>query len=50
MNDLPLVGAVARVRDGGLVGYPTETVWGLGADASNDDAVAALRRFKGRAT
>ncbi len=49
MNDLPLVGAVARVRDGGLVGYPTETVWGLGADASNDDAVAALRRFKGRA-
>ena len=36
------------LRDGGLVAYPTETVWGLGADATSDEAVDALRRFKGR--
>ncbi|HEX5067859.1 MAG TPA: L-threonylcarbamoyladenylate synthase [Myxococcota bacterium] len=41
--------AVERVRAGGLVAYPTETVWGLGADASSDAAVASLRRWKGRA-
>ena len=48
MNGLAVADAVMRVRDGGLVAYPTETVWGLGADASRDDAVEALRRFKGR--
>ncbi|MGH0032099.1 MAG: L-threonylcarbamoyladenylate synthase [Myxococcota bacterium] len=33
---------------GGLLAYPTETVWGLGADARSDAAVERLRRFKGR--
>jgi L-threonylcarbamoyladenylate synthase len=41
--------AVERVRKGALVAYPTETVWGLGADACSDAAVASLRRWKGRA-
>jgi L-threonylcarbamoyladenylate synthase len=40
--------AVERVRAGGLVGYPTETVWGLGADACSESAVSSLRRWKGR--
>lgn len=40
--------AVARVAAAGLVAYPTETVWGLGADARCDAAVARLRSFKGR--
>ncbi|MBU6462772.1 MAG: threonylcarbamoyl-AMP synthase [Bradyrhizobium sp.] len=41
--------AAARVlADGGLVGFPTETVYGLGADASNPAAVARLYRAKGR--
>lgn len=40
--------ATAEIRRGGLVAYPTETVWGLGADARSDAAVARLRRFKGR--
>jgi L-threonylcarbamoyladenylate synthase len=31
-----------------LVGFPTETVYGLGADASNDDAVALIFAAKGR--
>jgi L-threonylcarbamoyladenylate synthase len=41
--------AVERIRTGGLVAYPTETVWGLGADARCEAAVASLRRWKGRA-
>jgi len=46
-NEL-LTDAARRIRDGALVAYPTETVWGLGADARSEDALAALRRFKGR--
>jgi L-threonylcarbamoyladenylate synthase len=39
----------ARVlRSGGLVAFPTETVYGLGADASRDDAVAKIFTAKGR--
>jgi L-threonylcarbamoyladenylate synthase len=45
---VPVEEALARVAAGGLVGYPTETTWGLAADASSEAAVAALRRFKAR--
>jgi L-threonylcarbamoyladenylate synthase len=44
-----LDGAVEQLRGGGLVAFPTETVWGLGADARSEAALAGLRRFKGRA-
>jgi L-threonylcarbamoyladenylate synthase len=40
--------AVRVLRDGGLVAFPTETVYGLGADASNADAVAKIFKVKGR--
>ena len=30
------------IRDGGLVAFPTETVYGLGADAQNSEAVGKL--------
>jgi L-threonylcarbamoyladenylate synthase len=40
--------AIARVAAGGLIGFPTETLWGLGADARSEDALAGLRRWKGR--
>jgi len=40
--------AAARLRDGGLVAFPTETVYGLGADATNTEAVAAIFDAKGR--
>ena len=40
--------AAARLREGGLVAFPTETVYGLGADATNDRAVAAIFEAKGR--
>ncbi|MCX6509618.1 MAG: L-threonylcarbamoyladenylate synthase [Actinobacteria bacterium] len=42
--------AVAVLRAGGLVAFPTETVYGLGADASNDVAVARVFSVKGRPT
>lgn len=37
-----------RLRRGGLVAFPTETVYGLGADATNAPAVAAIFAAKGR--
>jgi L-threonylcarbamoyladenylate synthase len=40
--------AVAVLRAGGLVALPTETVYGLGADASNPVAVAKIFAVKGR--
>jgi len=40
--------AVAILKSGGLVAFPTETVYGLGADASNPDAVAKIFAVKGR--
>jgi L-threonylcarbamoyladenylate synthase len=40
--------AAEILRAGGLVAFPTETVYGLGADASNAKAVARLFAVKGR--
>lgn len=43
-----LQNAAAILRNGGLVAFPTETVYGLGADARNDAAVAGIYAAKGR--
>ncbi len=40
--------AAAVLRDGGLAAFPTETVYGLGADATDARVVAALYAAKGR--
>ena len=41
--------SAARVlAEGGLVAFPTETVYGLGADAGNAAAIAHLYQAKGR--
>jgi L-threonylcarbamoyladenylate synthase len=40
--------AGANLLSGGLVAFPTETVYGLGADACNPDAVARIYSVKGR--
>jgi L-threonylcarbamoyladenylate synthase len=40
--------AAACLRQGGLVAFPTETVYGLGADARNGEAIARLYAAKGR--
>jgi L-threonylcarbamoyladenylate synthase len=44
----PLLEAAARVRAAGLIAYPTETTYGLGADARSPRAIAALQNWKGR--
>ncbi|MEA2876672.1 MAG: L-threonylcarbamoyladenylate synthase [Hyphomicrobiales bacterium] len=47
--DRAAITAAARVlSEGGLVAFPTETVYGLGADATNSEAVARLYAAKGR--
>jgi len=40
--------AAAIIKKGGLVAFPTETVYGLGADALNEDAVGRVYEAKGR--
>jgi len=43
-----LKNAATSLRSGNLVAFPTETVYGLGADATNKDAVSHLYQVKGR--
>ncbi len=42
--------AVQELKSGGLVAFPTETVYGLGADATNSEAVAKIFEAKSRPT
>lgn len=44
-----LAAAVEALRRGGIIIYPTDTVWGIGCDATNEDAVARVKALKGRA-
>ena len=50
LSDSPddLARAAAMLRAGKLVAFPTETVYGLGADAGNPEAVRGIFRAKGR--
>ena len=41
--------ALQVLRDGGVILYPTDTVWGLGCDATNEKAVARIYEIKRRA-
>jgi L-threonylcarbamoyladenylate synthase len=47
-SDEAIGAAAAHLRAGRLVAFPTETVYGLGADATNSAAVAAIFATKGR--
>ncbi|MDO5593378.1 MAG: L-threonylcarbamoyladenylate synthase, partial [Eubacteriales bacterium] len=47
-HEAEIEGAAQVIREGGLVAIPTETVYGLGADALNEKAVAAIYEAKGR--
>jgi L-threonylcarbamoyladenylate synthase len=42
--------AAEALRNGALVAFPTETVYGIGADATNDSAVAKIFKAKNRPT
>lgn len=51
MNDISreVHNAYEVIKDGGIILYPTDTVWGIGCDASNADAVAKIFALKKRA-
>src|SRR5690554_3204783 len=48
MNEKVLEQAARRLAEGRLVAFPTETVYGLGADAENPTAIAQIYAAKGR--
>ncbi len=47
-NESTVKDAATSLINGNLVAFPTETVYGLGADATNKDAIARIYRVKGR--
>jgi L-threonylcarbamoyladenylate synthase len=47
-DERAIADAARLLREGGLVAFPTETVYGLGADATNGRAVARIFEAKGR--
>ena len=46
--DTDIEEALAVLNSGGLILYPTDTVWGIGCDATNADAVAKIYALKKR--
>lgn len=40
--------ALEVLRQGGIILYPTDTIWGIGCDARNEDAVKRIFRLKNR--
>jgi L-threonylcarbamoyladenylate synthase len=47
-NDDTISEAIRVLKNGGIVIYPTETVYGIGVDATNQDAVNKLLKYKSR--
>ena len=41
--------ALEVIKEGGIILYPTDTVWGIGCDATNPEAVAKIYKLKQRA-
>lgn len=48
LNEKQILEAASIIRNGGLVAFPTETVYGLGANALDEEAVAKVYEAKGR--
>ena len=40
--------ALKVIQDGGIILYPTDTIWGIGCDASNNEAVQKIYKLKQR--
>jgi L-threonylcarbamoyladenylate synthase len=40
--------ALATLKQGGIILYPTDTIWGIGCDATNTDAIAKIFKLKKR--
>ncbi|MBK8847179.1 MAG: threonylcarbamoyl-AMP synthase [Bacteroidetes bacterium] len=47
-SDADLNNALTALRQGGTIAYPTDTVWGIGCDACNEQAVAKVNEIKNR--
>ncbi len=47
-NKEDLQKALSTLREGGLILYPTDTVWGIGCDATNEEAVQKVFALKKR--
>ncbi len=47
MNE-DLINALEVLRKGGVILYPTDTIWGLGCDATNEEAVKRIYQIKQR--
>ncbi len=39
---------IEKLRDGGIILYPTDTIWGVGCDATNEQACQRIANLKGR--
>jgi L-threonylcarbamoyladenylate synthase len=48
--DQDITAALAALKAGCLILYPTDTIWGIGCDATDEDAVARVYALKQRAT
>jgi L-threonylcarbamoyladenylate synthase len=44
-----ITNAIKVLKDGGVILYPTDTIWGIGCDATNDEAVKKIYELKKRA-
>ena len=44
-----VIKALKVIKEGGIILYPTDTVWGIGCDATNVEAVAKIYKLKQRA-
>tara|TARA_Y100000385_G_scaffold234649_1_gene248029 strand:- start:390 stop:944 length:555 start_codon:yes stop_codon:yes gene_type:complete len=44
-----IANAIKVLKDGGIILYPTDTIWGIGCDATNDEAVKKIYELKKRA-
>lgn len=49
MMDKDFLKALDTIKDGGVILYPTETIWGIGCDATNGEAVRRIFEIKRRA-
>ncbi len=41
-----ILNAYEVIKNGGIILYPTDTVWGIGCDATNPEAVAKIYKLK----
>lgn len=48
VRDTDIKQALETLRAGGLILYPTDTIWGIGCDATNPEAIERVYQLKGR--